>query len=343
MEKIDIKSLEYLSLIENIGNLGENKFRADQIYDWIHNKNIVSFSDMTNISKMLKEKLKKNYYINNITIDKKLISEIDGTVKYLYKLIDNNFIETVVMKYKYGNTICVSSQVGCKMGCNFCASTIDGYMRNLNTSEILDQIYKTEENLGEKITNIVMMGIGEPLDNFNNVVNFINMISDKNGRNIGKRNITLSTCGIVDKINKLAEFKFPITLAISLHAPNDYIRSKTMPINKIWNIEELLNSCYNYYYKTGRRISFEYAVINDINDSVVHALELSKKLSKFDCHVNLIPVNKIAERDYNSSKNNVSRFKDILEKNKIKCTIRRSLGADINAACGQLRREKSNL
>lgn len=343
MEKIDIKSLEYLSLIENIGNLGENKFRADQIYDWIHNKNIVSFSDMTNISKMLKEKLKKNYYINNITIDKKLISEIDGTVKYLYKLIDNNFIETVVMKYKYGNTICVSSQVGCKMGCNFCASTIDGYMRNLNTSEILDQIYKTEENLGEKITNIVMMGIGEPLDNFNNVVNFINMISDKNGRNIGKRNITLSTCGIVDKINKLAEFKFPITLAISLHAPNDYIRSKTMPINKIWNIEELLNSCYNYYYKTGRRISFEYAVINDINDSVVHALELSKKLSKFECHVNLIPVNKIAERDYNSSKNNVSRFKDILEKNKIKCTIRRSLGADINAACGQLRREKSNL
>ncbi|MDK2802282.1 MAG: 23S rRNA (adenine(2503)-C(2))-methyltransferase RlmN [Oscillospiraceae bacterium] len=343
MEKIDIKSLEYLSLIKNIIDLGESKFRGNQIYDWLHNKNIVSFSDMTNISKIFREKLNENYYINNITIDKKLISEIDGTVKYLYKLIDNNFIETVVMKYKYGNTICVSSQVGCKMGCNFCASTIDGYMRNLNSSEILDQIYKTEEDLGEKITNIVMMGIGEPLDNFDNVVNFIKMISDENGRNIGKRNITLSTCGIVDKINELAELKFPITLAISLHAPNDYIRSKTMPINKVWNIEELLKSCYNYYYKTGRRISFEYAVINGINDSAVHALELIKKLSKFDCHVNLIPVNKIAERDYNSSKNNVSKFKDILEKNKIKCTIRRSLGADINAACGQLRREQTKL
>lgn len=338
----DIKSFSLEELKEEMENLGEKSFKAKQIYSWLHKRGAESFDEMTDISKNLREKLKNSYDIYNCTIEKKLVSMYDNTVKYLFKLNDGEFIESVVMKYKYGYTICVSSQVGCKMGCRFCASGIAGFVRNLTASEILSQVYKAQRDLDIRISHIVMMGVGEPLDNFDNVMRFLSMISDENGLNIGMRNISLSTCGVVSGIYKLLEKKLQLTLSISLHAPDDDIRSKTMPVNDKWNIDTLLKACKDYTKETSRRISFEYAMISGVNDSDDCARKLASKLKGMLCHVNLIPVNSVKERDYvKSNDNRINSFIKILEARGINVTVRRTLGSDINASCGQLRRGES--
>jgi len=341
--KADIKSLSLEELKSEITKLGEKSFKAKQIYSWLHKRGAESFDEMTDISKNLRDYLKNSFDIYNCTIEKKLVSMYDNTVKYLFKLHDGEFIESVVMKYKYGYTICVSSQVGCKMGCNFCASGIAGFIRNLTPSEILSQIYKAQRDLDIRISHIVMMGVGEPLDNFDNVIKFLSMISDENGLNIGMRNISLSTCGVVTGIYKLLERKLQLTLSVSLHAPNDRIRSQTMPVNNKWNIDTLLKACRDYTKYTSRRISFEYAMISGVNDSDECARELAGKLKGMLCHVNLIPVNSVKEKDYvRSDDNRITSFIRILESRGINVTVRRTLGSDINASCGQLRRGESN-
>lgn len=335
----DIKSMTLSELKEEMLLIGEKGFKATQIYSWLHKHGAETFDEMTNISKDLREKLKNNYDIYNCSIEKKLVSVYDDTVKYLFKLNDGELIESVVMKYKYGYTICVSSQVGCRMGCNFCASGIAGFIRNLTPSEILSQIYVAQKDLSVRISHIVMMGVGEPLDNYDNVIRFLKMISDENGQNIGMRNISLSTCGVVTGIEKLMEEKLQLTLSVSLHAPNDEIRSRTMPVNNKWNVDTLLSACREYINKTNRRISFEYAMISGVNDGDECASELAGRLRGMLCHVNLIPVNSVKERDYRkSNRDRIERFIKILEKNGINATVRRTLGSDINASCGQLRR-----
>ena len=326
-------------LKEEFASAGEKSYTASQVYSWLHKHQVSSFDEMTNIKKELRENLKKIYYISDCTIEKKLVSVYDETVKYLFKLNDGELIESVVMKYKYGRTICVSSQVGCKMGCSFCASGIAGFVRNLLPGEILSQVYTAQKDLGIKISHIVMMGVGEPLDNFDNVMRFLELISDENGQNIGMRNISLSTCGVVSGIYKLMEKKLQLTLSVSLHAPSDEIRNRTMPVNSRWNIETLLKACRDYTAATNRRISFEYAMISSVNDSDECARLLAKRLKGMLCHVNLIPVNSVKERDYRkSSGERIAAFIKILEKSGINVTVRRTLGSDINASCGQLRR-----
>ena len=337
--KKDIKSMTVGELKAEMSEMGEKPFKAGQIYSWLHKHNVDSFDEMSNISKDLRAKLEKKYNIYTCAIEKKLVSVYDDTVKYLFRLHDGELIESVVMKYKYGYTICVSSQVGCRMGCNFCASGIAGFIRNLAPSEILSQIYVAQKDLNVRISHIVMMGVGEPLDNFDNVIRFLKMISDENGQNIGMRNISLSTCGVVSGIYKLMEEKLQLTLSISLHAPNDEIRSRTMPVNNKWNIDQLISACKDYIRETNRRISFEYAMISGVNDSDECARELAHRLKGMLCHVNLIPVNSVKERDYRkSSKDRIVSFIKILEKSGINATVRRTLGSDINASCGQLRR-----
>ena len=339
MIKKDIKSLTLNELRAEMENIGEKSFKANQIYSWLHKRGAESFDEMTDISKKLRENLENSYDIYNCSIEKKLVSMYDSTVKYLFRLHDGELIESVVMKYKYGYTICVSSQVGCKMGCKFCASGIAGFVRNLSAAEILSQIYTAQRDLDIRISHIVMMGVGEPLDNFDNVVRFLSMISDENGLNIGMRNISLSTCGVVTGIYKLLEKKLQLTLSVSLHAPNDEIRSRTMPVNDRWNISELLKACRDYTKETSRRISFEYAMIDGVNDSDECARELASKLKGMLCHVNLIPVNKVNETGYKRGKReSVEAFAKLLNDNGQIATIRRELGSDINAACGQLRR-----
>lgn len=319
--------------------LGEKKFVAAQIFSWLHEKRVTDFDSMTNLSKNLRQRLKNFYMIYDCTIEKKLCSVYDNTVKYLYKLYDGELIETVVMKYKYGYTICVSSQVGCKMGCRFCASGIAGFVRNLTASEILSQVYKSAEDLNIRISHIVMMGVGEPLDNFDNVMRFLSLVTDEKGMNLSMRNISLSTCGVVSGIRKLQDKKLQLTLSVSLHAPNDEIRSRTMPVNQKWGIDELLAACRSYAKATSRRISFEYAMIDGVNDSDECAKELASRLEGMLCHVNLIPVNSVKERDYKRSNDKrMKAFIAILEKKGITATVRRTLGSDINASCGQLRR-----
>lgn len=335
----DIKSMTLSELKDEITAMGEKSFKAGQIYSWLHKHGAVSFDEMTNISKEFRSKLEKNYDIYTCTIEKKLVSVYDNTVKYLFRLHDGELIESVVMKYKYGYTICVSSQVGCKMGCKFCASGIAGFIRNLTASEILSQIYTAQKDLGIRISHIVMMGVGEPLDNFDNVMRFLSLISNENGLNISMRNISLSTCGVVSGIYELMEKKLQLTLSISLHAPNDEIRNQTMPVNSKWNVDTLLKACRDYTKTTSRRISFEYAMISGVNDSDECARELGRRLKGMLCHVNLIPVNSVKERDYKkSSDNRIAEFIKILEKFGINVTVRRTLGSDINASCGQLRR-----
>lgn len=335
----DIKSMTLQELKDEIALMGEKSFKAGQIYSWLHKHGAVTFDEMTNLSKDLRAQLQKKYDIYNCTIEKKLVSVYDNTVKYLFRLDDGELIESVVMKYKYGYTICVSSQVGCKMGCKFCASGIAGFVRNLTPSEILSQVYMAQRDLGIRISHIVMMGVGEPLDNFDNVMRFLSLVTDENGLNISMRNISLSTCGVVSGIYKLMEKKLQLTLSVSLHAPNDKIRSNTMPVNDRWNIDELLKACKDYTKATSRRISFEYAMISGVNDSDECAAELGKKLKGMLCHVNLIPVNSVKERDYTkSSDNRIAGFIRTLEKYGINVTVRRTLGSDINASCGQLRR-----
>ena len=342
MEKKDILSLTFEELQSEIEALGEKKFRASQIYKWLHCDTVKDFDVMTNLSKKLRDKLTDNYYIAYAQIEKKLVSSLDSTIKYLFKLRDGEYIESVIMKYKYGYTICVSSQVGCKMGCTFCASTLAGFKRNLTSGEIEAQLHSAQKDLNIKISHIVLMGIGEPLDNFDNVINFLYNVNNENGLNISMRNITVSTCGVVPRIYDLMNLNLQLTLTISLHAPNDQIRSNTMPINNKYKIDELLAACRKYGEKTGRRVSFEYTLIKDVNDSKENALELATRLKGMNAHVNLIPVNDVKERgNIKSSKKAILNFQNILKKNGINATIRRTLGADINASCGQLRRLKN--
>lgn len=339
MEKEDIKGLSLPELTKVLETMSEKPFRAKQIYEWLHKKLVVSFDEMTNISKPLREKLAQKYEITPITMVDKLVSKNDGTTKFLFRLGDGRVIESVLMKYKHGNSVCISSQVGCRMGCRFCASTLGGLERNLTASEMLSQVYEIQRISGERVSNIVVMGTGEPLDNYDNFLEFIHRISDENGLNISQRNITASTCGLVERIRQLAEENLQITLAISLHAPNDTMRRELMPVANKYTIAEIMEACHYYYEKTGRRITFEYSLVKDSNDSGEAALELSRLLKGFNCHVNLIPVNPIKERNYRHSEEKyIQKFKLILERNGINVTIRRELGSDINAACGQLRK-----
>lgn len=344
MEKIDIRSLNYQELTEEVKALGLPKFRTDQIYSWLFEKGVRDFSEMSNLSKDLRQALGERFVIRNCTIDTKLCSKLDETVKYLFELGKGEFVECVVMKYKYGYSICVSTQLGCKMGCKFCASAIGGFKRHLTASEILSEIYTAQSDLGIKISHIVLMGTGEPLDNYDNVMRFLELVTDEKGLNISMRHISLSTCGVVPRIYELAEKKLGLTLSISLHAPNDKIRSQTMPVNSKWNIEELLTACRYYTKVTSRRISFEYAMIDSFNDSVECAEELASRLSGMLCHINLIPVNNVRENNYErSNEKNIKRFISVLERHGLTVTVRRTLGSDINASCGQLRAKKENL
>ncbi|MBR5945063.1 MAG: 23S rRNA (adenine(2503)-C(2))-methyltransferase RlmN [Lachnospiraceae bacterium] len=338
-KKTDIKSLSFEELNNEIKDLGEKSFRAKQIYDWLHVKLVRSFDEMTNLSQDFRNKLKERYSLTALEIVRVQESKIDGTRKYLFKLADGNLIESVWMIYKHGNSVCVSSQVGCRMGCRFCASTIDGLERNLNPSEILDQIYSITLDTGERVSNVVVMGSGEPMDNYDNTVKFVRMLSDEHGLNISQRNITVSTCGIVPKIRELANEDLSITLAISLHATTDEKRRKLMPIANKYSISEIKDACLEYFDKTGRRLTFEYSLVGGVNDTDEDADELAAILKQVNGHVNLIPVNPIKERDFVSSTDKrVQAFKNKLEKKQINVTIRREMGRDIDGACGQLRR-----
>ncbi len=327
--------------IDYLATIGQAKFRAKQIYGWLHKG--VKFEKMSNLPNTLVQKLKEDFNENQVSVYKKLVSGKDGTRKYIFALQDGNIIEGVLMSYKYGNTICISTQVGCRMNCAFCASGLDGLVRNLTAGEMVGEVLAVNNDLGNgdrQITNIVLMGSGEPLDNYDNVIKFINMISDANGINISKRNISLSTCGLCDKIYNLADDLGGVTLTISLHAPNDKIRGQIMPINKAYNIDEILKAVKYYFDKTGRRIIFEYSMIKGVNDSVDCAKELSLLLKGLPCHVNLINLNYVKEKGLQSSgKEPVQAFLKVLDKNGISATIRRTMGSDIEGACGQLRRK----
>lgn len=339
MEKADILSLNLDELERLLVENGEKKFRAKQIFKWLHVKRVMDFDKMTDISVQLRQCLKEKFCINRLFIQKRLESAIDNTVKYLYRLPDGNFVETVLMDYNYGKSICVSTQVGCKMGCRFCASAIAGYIRSLTPSEILMQIYVTERDAGVRVTGVVLMGIGEPLDNFDNVLEFLKLLSDKNGNNLSLRHVALSTCGIVPRIRQLADMKLQLTLSVSLHSPYDDKRSEIMPVNRTYNIDELMKACKYYIEKTGRRITFEYAVINSVNSSEKDADKLADLLRGMNCHVNLIPVNRVKERSYRTARSGVADFAKRLGQRGINATVRRTLGSDIEAACGQLRRD----
>lgn len=341
--KKDIKSLTLDGLKNEMLSIGAQPFRAKQIYTWLHVRRVSDFSEMTDLSLSLREQLEANYYINELKIKRKLVSKIDGTVKYLFELVDSECIESVVMRYNHGNTICISSQVGCRMGCKFCASTIGGKVRDLAPSEMLDQINAAEKDLGESISNVVMMGIGEPLDNFDNVMDFLTILSSKEGYNKSLRHLSLSTCGVCDKIDLLADKKLQLTLSISLHAPNDEIRNSIMPVNHKWNVKKLIDTCKRYIQKTGRRISFEYTLIHGVNDTDECARQLARLLEGMICHINLIPVNEVNETSFiKSEKARIASFSNILTSKGITTTVRRKLGADIEAACGQLRRNEAN-
>lgn len=337
--KVVLKNLTEEEMVEFILSLGEKKFRAAQVYSWVY-KNIRDFDEMKNVPKSLRNKLREKSIIGNLDIELKLESKIDNTKKYLFLLNDGNIIETVAMDYDSRLTVCVSNQVGCRMGCNFCASTIGGLSRHLEAWEILDQIMKVQEDLGKRVSNIVMMGSGEPLDNFDNSMRFLKLVNEKNGLNIGNRHITLSTCGLVDRILELADMQIPINLAISLHSPYDEERKEIMPIAKKYTIKELMDACRYYISKTNRRVTFEYALIKDKNNTDREAKKLVELLRGMLCHVNLIPINPIAERDYEKPNiEYINKFKNYLDKNKIPVSIRNSMGSDISGACGQLRRD----
>ena len=319
--------------------LGEPKFRAKQVFAWLH-RGAVSFEAMTNLSKPLRETLDSLYFINKPTVARKQISRLDGTIKYLWRLRDGNCVESVVMQYHHGNTVCISSEVGCPMGCKFCASTIGGLVRRLEPSELLDQVLFSQLDSGLPISNIVLMGIGEPLDNFDNVMRFLELVNSPDGMNIGMRHISLSTCGLVDKIEQLAERDLQLTLSVSLHSPDDESRSKIMPVNRRWPVDTLLSACRDYFAKTGRRISFEYTMIDGVSDSPEQAQLLAKKLAGMGAHVNMIPLNNVTKSGlHTSSRQAIRRFQTILEEHGVTATLRRTLGSDIDASCGQLRRK----
>ena len=333
----DIKSMNQAEMADYFRELGEPAFRAKQVFQWLH-RGAVSFNDMTNLSKGLREKLSGSCYITAPVVERKQVSAQDGTIKYLWKLRDGNCIETVLMRYHHGNTVCISSQVGCRMGCAFCASTLGGKVRNLTPSEMLDQVLFTQLDSGVPISNIVLMGIGEPLDNFDTVMRFLELVNHPDGLNIGMRHISLSTCGLVEKIDKLADLRLQLTLSVSLHAPDDETRSRIMPVNKAVGVERLFKSCRQYFEKTGRRISYEYAMIDGVNDSDWQADLLAKHLKGTPGHVNLIPLNEVKESPLKPSRR-VEAFQKRLEQHGITITVRRKLGGDIDASCGQLRRK----
>lgn len=337
--KKDIRAYGYEELQKEMATIGEKAFRAKQIYEWLHVKLVDHFDEMTNLSKALREKLEENYEILPVVMLERQISQIDGTNKFLFRLYDGNVVESVLMKYKHGNSICVSTQVGCRMGCKFCASTIGGRIRDLSSGEILAQIMVAQRYLGERISNVVLMGSGEPLDNFDNVIKFLKLVNAEYGLNIGQRHITLSTCGIVPKIIELADLNLSITLAISLHAFSDEKRRVIMPIANKYTIAEILDACKYYMNKTGRRITYEYSLVSGVNDSKEDARSLSRLLKDMNGHVNLIPVNEIKENTLKRpSKKTIEDFEGILKAHGIEATVRREMGSDINAACGQLRR-----
>lgn len=339
MDKTDIKSLLPGELEIFLKELGQPKFRAAQIFKWLHS-GVRNFDEMSNIPKTLREMLRERCYIADVEIARRLESKIDSTVKYLYKLHDGEYIESVLMKYHHGYTVCISTQVGCRMGCSFCASGINGLCRNLTASEMISQLLAAQRDNGIRVSNVVMMGMGEPLDNFEQSVKFLKLVSDENGMNIGLRHISLSTSGVVLGIEKLALYGFPITLSVSLHAPSDEIRNTIMPINKKWNVEALIDACRKYQNATGRRISFEYALMKGINDTDECAELLAKKLKGIMCHINLIPANPVEETQFSKpDRKHIVNFCELLNKKGLNSTIRRTLGADIDASCGQLRRK----
>ena len=339
MEKTDIKSLSPEELKALAVSLGEKPFRGKQLYEWMHKKLAFDYEEMTSLSKAFREKLQENCRLVSLKPLEVQTSKIDGTQKYLFALDDGNVVESVLMKYKHGNSVCISSQVGCRTGCRFCASAIRGWTRNLSPSEMLDQIYKIQRLSGERVSNVVVMGTGEPLDNYDNLLRFLHMLSDENGLNISQRNITVSTCGIVPRMYDLAQEKLQITLAISLHASTQEKRETLMPIAKKYSIGEVLDACRNYFDQTGRRLTFEYSLVGGKNDSQEDADQLAKLLRGLHCHVNLIPVNPIKERDFvQSDKKVIEKFQNKLEKYQINVTIRREMGRDIDGACGQLRK-----
>ena len=334
----DLKSMNLAEMEAFMKELGEPGFRAKQVFRWLH-RGAVSFEEMTDLSKPLREKLSQACFITAPKVERKQISQVDGTVKYLWRLGDGNCVETVLMRYHHGNTVCISSQVGCRMGCAFCASTIGGKVRDLTPAEMLDQVLFTQLDSGEEISNIVLMGIGEPLDNFDTVIRFLELVNHPDGLNIGMRHISLSTCGLVERIDKLAELRLQLTLSVSLHAPDDETRSKIMPVNKSVGVDKLFACCRRYFETTGRRISYEYAMIDGVNDSDWQADLLAKHLKGTPGHVNLIPLNEVAESPLRPSRR-VREFQKRLEEQGVTVTVRRKLGGDIDASCGQLRRKQ---
>lgn len=339
MEKIDIKSLSKSQLKKELEQMGEKAFRATQVYEWLHQKLADDFDEMTNLSKALREKLKEPCYLTKLEAVQIQTSALDGTQKFLFQLKDHQVIESVLMKYKHGNSVCISSQVGCRMGCRFCASTIGGLERNLTAGEMLDQIYQIQKISGERVSNVVVMGTGEPLDNYDNLIQFITILTGEEGLHISQRNITVSTCGIVPGIRALAKKQFQITLALSLHATTQEKRKGLMPVALQYELGEVLQACQYYFEQTGRRITFEYSLVGGVNDGDEDARELIQLVKAMNCHVNLIPVNPIKERDYvQSQKKVIESFKNRLEKSGVTVTVRREMGRDIDGACGQLRR-----
>ena len=337
MKKVDIKSMLLTELEDYFMSIGEQKFRAKQVFFWLH-EGVCEFADMTNISNGLREKLGEAFYITQPEIVEKQKSEIDGTIKYLWRLNDGETVESVLMEYKHGTTVCISSQVGCRMGCQFCASSIGGLVRNLSASEMLDQVLFAQIDSDKRISNIVLMGMGEPLDNFDSVVKFIRLITHPEGINIGARHITISTCGIIEYIDKLSELDVQLTLAISLHAPDDETRNKIIPTNRTVGVERLIEAGDKFFKTTGRRITYEYAMIDNINDSAQHAHKLASLLSSTKSHLNIILLSNIPNTQFQAtSQGTLKKFTNILDKSDVSYTLRRSLGADIEAACGQLR------
>ena len=334
----DIKSMTLEELTQAMRDLGEPAFRGRQIFTWLHQRGAVSFEEMTNLSKPLREKLEKFYCIDMLRVARRQVSQLDGTIKYLWELMDGNCIETVLMRYHHGNTVCVSSQVGCRMGCAFCASTVGGKVRDLRPSELLDQVLFTQRDSGETISNIVLMGIGEPLDNLDNVLRFLELVNHRDGLDIGMRHISLSTCGLIPGIKRLGELKLQLTLSVSLHAPDSETRSRIMPVNRAYDVEELFAACHDYFRRTGRRISFEYAMIDGVNDHDWQADLIAEKLKGMPGHVNLIPLNDVRESPLKPSRR-IRQFQRRLESHGLTATVRRSLGGDIDASCGQLRRK----
>lgn len=337
--KQDLKSMTLLQMQEAFGALGEPKFRAKQVFTWLH-RGAESFDEMTNLSLPLRKKLDEMYYITVPKAVRVQRSQKDGTIKYLWRLRDGNCVESVLMQYHHGNSVCISSEVGCPMGCKFCASTLGGLVRRLSPSELLDQVLFTQKDSGLVISNIVLMGIGEPLDNFDNVMRFLELVNSPDGMNIGMRHISLSTCGLVDKIRLLAEKKLQLTLSVSLHSPDDESRNKIMPVNRKWNVDTLLAACRDYFETTGRRVSFEYTMIDGVSDTPEQAELLAQKLQGMAAHVNMIPLNTVEESGLKcSSRQAIMQFQRILENSGVTATVRRTLGSDIDASCGQLRRK----